>query len=339
MSDGHSRRGIGLYTKELISALGKFEPSHTYSFFTKPSEIDSRADIVHYPFFDPFLLTLGRTSPKPTVVTCHDLIPIVYAEHFPRGIRGEIKWQIQKRRLRQIARTIITDSNASKADIERVLGIPRARVFAVPLAPRTGFRPVTDTKRLSEVRKRYKLNNKYILYVGDVNWNKNVFGLLESVYRSVQLVLVGKAFTDADLPQTRAIRQRIDHLGITNVVTPGFVSDNDLAGLYSQAQMLVFPSFVEGFGFPVLEAQACGCPVVTSNVPSLREIAGPGVLVDPSKPEDIRRGLDMVLSFSSHQRRLLIQKGLEWAGNFTWEKVARQTVEVYEKTFRNYSGV
>lgn len=326
LSNAHAKRGIGIYTKELIEALVKHKSAHRYSFFTRISEIPKDVDGVHYPFFDPFFLTLPWATPKPTVVTCHDLIPIVYPDHFPRGIRGEIKWQIQKRALAHIALSIITDSQASKNDIEQILQYPKERIFSIPLAPRKVFQPIKDKKILSKLRETYKLNNKFILYVGDINWNKNIPGLLDSVH-NLELICVGKAFVDypTEMPK--------------NARTLGFVSDEDLAGLYSMAQALVCPSFAEGFGFPVLEAMACGCPVVTSNISSLMEIAGPAITVDPYKPEDIRKGIDMILSLSSGARHDMITKGFDWEKRFTWEKVAQDTVAVYEKAFRNNSGL
>lgn len=239
---------------------------------------------------------------------------------------------MQKRALMRVAETIITDSNSSKADIERVLNVPGERVFAIPLAPRSIFRPETNKRRLSEVRKKYKLNTRFILYVGDVNWNKNIPGLLEAFHlyaksskETAQLLLVGKAFVDADLPETREIRRHIGRLGIENVVTPGFVSDEDLVSLYSQAQMAVLPSFAEGFGFPVLEAMACGCPVVASRIPSLSEIAGPAILVDPGNAQSIANAMAQARSISKKTSQ-------SWAARFSWEKAAHRTMSVYEKT-------
>jgi glycosyltransferase involved in cell wall biosynthesis len=151
---------------------------------------------------------------------------------------------------------------------------------------------------------------------------------------------VGKAFIDPALPEAIAIGKHIHQLGIQErVIMPGFVSDEDLVGLYAQAEALLYPSFAEGFGFPVLEAQASGCPVITSNTSSVVEIAGPAVLVDPTKTEDIRHGLDMILSLTSENRRILIQKGLDWSRQFTWEKVAHATAHVYAETFNNHTGI
>lgn len=333
LTSAHSKRGIGLYTKELVEALEEHQPAHTYSHFSRSSGILTDADVIHYPFFDPFFLTLPWKSPKPTVVTCHDLIPIVFADHFPRGIRGEFKWQVQKNSLKRIADSIITDSQSSKNDIARILGYPSDHIYSIPLAARPVFQPVKDKKVLSDMKKKYKLNNKFILYVGDVNWNKNIPGLMRAfdlyakTYSDVQLVCIGKAFIEHQVKKA------------ANVTMPGFVSDEDLAGLYSLAQVLVYPSFAEGFGFPVLEAMACGSPVVTSDAPGLLEIAGPAITVDPHKPEDIRRGIDVVLSFSSSRRNEMIQKGFAWAKKFTWEKVAKDTVRVYEEIIHHYSGL
>lgn len=246
----------------------------------------------------------------------------MHADHFPRGIRGELKWQIQKLLIKKVAKNIITDSHASKHDIQQVLGFSPEHVFLIPLAPRVVFKP----NKLSEVRKKYKLNNKYVLYVGDVNWNKNIPGLLDSV-SNLPLVCVGKAFVDYQTEMPK------------NVKKLGFVSDEELAGLYSMAEVLVYPSYAEGFGFPVLEAMACGCPVVTSNVSSLVEIAGPAIMVNPYKPDDIRRGIDLALGLSASARHDMVASGFEWVKKFTWKKTAHATAKIYEKTINNYTRI
>jgi glycosyltransferase involved in cell wall biosynthesis len=347
MSGGHSARGIGLYTKELIDALTQFETAHTYSFFTQPHNIASKADVIHYPSFDPFFLTLPWSKPKPTVVTVHDLIPIAYPKEFPRGVRGGIKWQIQKYFLKRVSSQIITDSNASKTDIVHLAGIDPEIITSVPLAARSAIKVIEDKKMLSEVRKKYNLNNKYVLYVGDVNWNKNILRILDAFSqcdkidkKQLQLVLVGKAFLKSDLIETQQIHAHIEKLGIGSaVLTPGFVPDEDLAALYTMAEVLLYPSVAEGFGFPVLEALSCGCPVITSSTSSLQEIAGPSVVVDPTKTQDIREGLDMVLSWSSEKRNEMVKKSFAWTTKYTWKKVASETVKVYEKAFSHNTGI
>ncbi len=347
LSGGHSGRGIGLYTKELIRALGAYASDITVSQFSDISSVDSSVDVIHYPFFDPFFLTMPWRSSKPIVVTIHDLIPIAYPEHFPRGIRGEIKWQVQKQAVRAVANAVITDSRASKEDIKRFFGIPSGRIFPVPLAPRSTLRQVTDKRMLLSLKKRYSIREKFFLYVGDVNWNKNVMGLLAAIdlYKretksDFQVILVGRAFLDADLEQTAEIRRFVaEHNLNGEVITPGFISDSDLAAFYSLATACVFPSFAEGFGFPVLEALSCGCPVVTSDVASLNEISGPSIRINPTRPDDILRGLKTAVSLSASKRKELVQKGLDWAKQFTWKKVAVGTANVYEKTLNNHSGL
>lgn len=345
MTGGHSGRGIGLYTKELIEALAIHEPAHRYSYFSLPSGIPAECDVVHLPFFDPFILTLPWTVSKPTVVTVHDLIPIVHAAHFPKGIRGWFKWQIQRAVVKNTAAAIITDSEASRRDIERVLDFRKDRIFPIPLAPRSF--PVNSAGDLTqEVKKKYDVNGEFILYVGDVNWNKNIPGVLNAYSSYIKgkkdkpvLVLVGKAFPDYSIAESASIHAQIIQLGLTGLVKmPGFVPDEALGLLYRVARVLLYPSFAEGFGFPVLEAMAAGCPVVTSSVSSLPEIAGPAILVNPHRAEDIRRGLDMVLSLSSDLRSKLVAQGAHWAKQFTWARVAHETVRVYEKTHGNYSG-
>lgn len=347
MSGGHSGRGIGLYTKELIGAIGKYSPGTELSFFKDIASVDKKADIIHYPFFDPFFLTMPWRSPKPTIVTIHDLIPLSYPDHFPRGIKGEIKWQVQKWAVKHVARAVITDSVASKREIETIVQFPKDAITAIPLAPREVFRPVKDEKTLARIRKQYALPEAFFLYVGDVNWNKNIQGLLHAYFQYKKtrkeyekLILIGRAFWEKHLSEVKEIDRIIHQLDLsTDVRMPGFISDADLAGMYSLASACVFPSFAEGFGFPVLEAMACGCPVIAGDSPGLVEIAGPSVLVSPHNSSDIRKGLDMIRSLSVQKRDQIVTDGLVWTKKYTWQKVAVQTVKAYEKTLNHYSRI
>ncbi len=333
LNTGHRNRGVGTYTKLLIEALQKYESKHSYSFFTRGQKLPKNIDVVHYPYFDPFFLTLPFKKPRPTVITAHDLIPLVYPEHFPAGIRGRIKWQVQRLSLRRSTR-VITDSDSSKADIMRITGISPDSIDVVRLAPASTFRPVTDQALLRAVRKKYKLPRRFILYVGDLNWNKNITGLLKAfqkVKQDITLVLVGKAFIEGS-PEANAIQSSIDALGIrSEVIMPGFVPFDDLPVLYTLANVYVQPSFYEGFGLPILEGMACGCPVISSHASSLSEIAGPAIMIDPNNPDDIAMRLREALNMSTERRQTLIQKGILWAKRFSWEKAARQTVQSYEK--------
>jgi glycosyltransferase involved in cell wall biosynthesis len=293
------------------------------------------ADIVHYPYFDPFFLTLPLVKAKQTIVTVHDLIPLVFPYKFPAGIRGNIKWQVQKASLRRASR-IIADSLSSKNDIARIIGVKKEIIDTVYLAPDAAYHEISNSLALNAVRKKYSLPKQYILFVGDVNWNKNVTGLLRAFallrehkeLLQYKLVLVGRAFQDSTLTETQKINQLILEKDLEHVVIcPGSVPIEDLAGLYSMAAVYVQPSHYEGFGLPVLESMACGCPVVCANTSSLKEIAGPALQVSP-KPDAILMGITKMITAD---RRAQAMHQFEWVKQFTWKRVAAETIAAYER--------
>lgn len=336
LESGHKARGVGIYTGNLVSALEIYGKQHTYLYFTGKQPVPPEADIVHYPYFDPFFLTLPIFKPKPVVVTVHDLIPLVFPDKFPAGMRGTVKWKVQKLSLRG-ARRIIADSNSSKNDIVRLTGIKKESIDTVYLAPDPAYKPVTGQPLLSAARKKYSLPQNYLLYVGDVNWNKNIIGLLRAFtdlrkrngFSQYKLVLAGRVFQDDSLAETQEINRYIsEHVLEKSIIRPGGVSQEDLSCLYSMASVYIQPSFYEGFGLPVLEAMACGCPVVSTDVSCLKEIAGPAICVSP-KPEDLAAGISKMLTVD---RQAQATRQSEWVSRFTWKKVARETLGIYERT-------
>lgn len=338
LSTEHRMRGTGVYTKNLIDALAPYGKKHTITFFTRAEDIPQSTDVVHYPFFDPFFLTLPVIKRFPTVVTVHDLIPLVFPDKFTPGIRGKAKWQIQRLSLRG-ARAVITDSACSKDDIVRLTARSAEEVHVVPLAPSPQYKKVQNAVAQKQIRQRYHLPDDYVLYIGDVNWNKNVPGLIQAwkamqtKYRihTTKLVLAGSAFTDTEIRETREILQKIDSLGLNrHILRPGFIKDEDMAGVYSAAHSVVLPSWYEGFGFPVLEAMSCGVPVLATNRGSVPEITGPARIFDPADITAFAKAIRETLSLSESERDDIIRKGFEWAKNFTWQRVARETFAVYE---------
>lgn len=348
----HKVRGTGSYTQNLISALEKYKSEHLYSFFTRSQKLPNNVDLVHYPYFDPFFITLPVIKRFTSVVTVHDIIPIQFPEHFPRGIRGEIKWQIQKSLIKIMDR-IITDSKASRESIVQNINVPEDRVSVIPLAPAEHFAPVKNATVLQKAQKKYSLPRLFVLYVGDINWNKNIFGLLRA-FRDVifhktapfgsvnkantdmrldlRLVLVGKAFKNNKLNEAQEIDKVIHKLGIaSNVIKLGYVEDKDLPSIYSLARVYIQPSFAEGFGLPVLEAMACGCVVVSSCNSSLQEIAGPAIRIQPESPESIAQGMLQGLLLPEDKLKAYKQKAANWCRKFSWEMVARATVKTYEQ--------
>lgn len=340
---GHKTRGIGNYAKLLKEALQQTKSEHSFYFFARGEKLPRDIDLVHYTYFDPFFLTLPLLQSIPFVVTVHDLIPLVYPERFPRGIRGELKWLLQKRALLNADR-IITDSKASKIDIQKIVGLSPEKIDVVYLAPSPIYKPISDKRFLFQVKQRYSLPEQFILYVGDVNWNKNIIGMLKALKElksrnsnseNIKMVFVGKAFLDDSLSETQEINKTIQSLGVFgDILKPGFVPEEDLVALYNIANVYLQPSFAEGFGFPVLEAMACGCPVVTSRTSSLSEIAGPSILIDPHDPQDIARGICSTLRLRTKPE--LSKEAIAWTKNFTWKKTADETISVYEKAVGGY---
>lgn len=346
LSTEHRMRGTGVYTKNLIDALLKYEKNNTYTFFTRPQDISKDTDLVHFPFFDPFFLTLPFFKQYPTIVTVHDLIPLMFPEKFPPGIRGRLKWQIQRLSLIGAA-SIITDSKRSKTDIVCLIGKPDSSVHVVPLAASLRYRhkPKADVQK---VKTRYHLPDDYILYVGEVNWNKNVSGLLRAwkIVRnklsksSYKLVLAGSSFTDTSLRETRDLLREIESLGIgKSVVRPGFIKEGDMAALYSGATASILPSWYEGFGFPVLEAMACHTPVIATTGGSVPEIAGPAIRIDPGSVNNIASAVLETICLPKAARAALVAKEIQWVRQFTWERVAKKTVAVYENIIHHHSDI
>ena len=330
-----STRGVGVYTRELLSALQK-----AYTNDEIVSEYDPKhpPNLIHYPYFDPFEPTLKLVDSIPTVVTIHDLIPLRFPSHFPLGIRGKFNWLRQSRRVKQVSH-IVTDSESSKKDIISLIGLDQNMVTVVPLGPNhTQKVGVTMSDKIAT---SYSLPDKYILYVGDINWNKNVTGLIQAFSelkdKNLYLVLVGKVFSDQPaIPEYQELKDAIEKSGKKDLITLlGFVPSHHLSVLYARAKLYVQPSWYEGFGLPVLEAMKFGCPVASSNRGSLPEIGGEAVAYfDP--PKNMTEVIANLLS-SPAKLDKFAALGLTRAKEFTWAKTAALTHGVYEKVLASRS--
>lgn len=337
LKSGHKVRGTGYYVRHLQNALEKYYPENNYQFFVNKKELYGEIDIVHFPYFDPFILTLPLKKEYTTVVTVHDLTPIVFSDHFPRGIKGSIKWKLKKEALKKVD-AVITDSESSKKDIVNNIGISEDNVHVVYLAAGEKFKQDSELKiKSSKLNDKYGLPEKFIMYVGDVTWNKNLPRIIKAIKKlDITLVLVGKALTQEnvelshpwnnDLKKVRDLIKNDKHF-----ITLGFIPDQDLVTLYQTALLLVMPSLYEGFGLPILEAMQSGCPVVTSKKGSIPEVAGGAAFfVDPESVNSIENGIGEVF-LNQKLRKELSEKGLKQADNFSWKKTAQQTIEVYKK--------
>ena len=269
----------------------------------------------------------------PRVVTIHDLAFLRYPHFFRRWFRTYARVVVP--RLARSARAVITVSEASKADVTRLLGIPEARVFVVPNGVDEGFTPVDpESERAKEVRARYNLPRAFALTVGSIEPRKNLTRLFQSLEllrtrpqtADLALVHVGPYGWLADDVERSASKLRAD--GTVRFL--GYVPPPDLPVLYSAARLMVYPSLFEGFGLPVLEAMACGCPVVTSDVASLAEVAADAaVLADPYSVEAIADAIGRVWSEAS-VRSDLRERGRRRSRQYSWRRAARATVEVYD---------
>lgn len=333
----HRVRGTGFYLTNLKGALLKEYGESEFTFTKRGDKISEKIDVIHYPYFEPFFLTLPIKKPAKTIITVHDLTPIVFKNDFPSGIKGNFKWQIQKNILRKTD-LVITDSESSKKDILRIVGLNESKVKVVYLAAADHFRQVTEEKKLM-IKKKFNLPSEFILYVGDVTSNKNLPRLIEAVNKTdYSMVIVGQAFKNLNYDKNNAWNKdlkRAQELASKNkkIITLGFVQDEDLVGLYNCATALVLPSLYEGFGLPILEAMQSGCPVLSAKSGSIPEIAGNAVLyVDPFRVDSIKEGIEKLMT-DKKLRENLIKSGLENCKKFTWKKTAKETYEAYRSLF------
>jgi len=330
----HRVRGTGFYLQNLKASLEEYYPENKYIDFNRGDSLEEDIDIVHYPYFEPFFLTLPISSKNKKIVTVHDLTPLVFPNHFKPGLKGMLKWKIQKLALMN-ADMIITDSESSKKDIIKYVGINPAKIRVVYLAAGSEFKVLKSKEETESVRKKYSLPKEFVLYVGDATWNKNLPRLIEAVSKiNVPLVMVGKALIDKvidaqnpwnkDLVKAQKLAEENK-----NVFRLGFVSSEDLVALYNAATLFVMPSIYEGFGLPILEAMSCKCPVVTSKGGSLAEVVGEGgKYVDPYDVDSIAKGISEIFNNKSLQEEFS-QKGLIQSKKFTWHKTADETMDVY----------
>jgi glycosyltransferase involved in cell wall biosynthesis len=339
LTTGHAGRGVGFYTKNLLDHLDSAAKQNGHEIVRITDVSDSSGvDLLHYPFFDLFFHTLPIQSTVPTVVTVHDAIPLEFPDRYPAGLRGGLNLALQKLALSR-SRLVITDSYASVKAVRKYLRVPHEKIKLIYLAPAPYYKQVSDAKSLQATSKKYHLPKTFVLYVGDVNWNKNLYGLLAAAKNlQVPLVLVGKQSAlieqaDFDHPELAHLRPAMDLINRPNsqVYRLGFVPDDDLVNIYNLATVYCQPSFAEGFGLPVLEAMACGTPVSCSNTHSLPEIAGQAAsYFDPKNMDSIAWSLRSLINSKTESGKL-VKLGLMQVKKYSWDYTARSTVRVYEE--------
>lgn len=334
LDDLNATRGVGSYTKNLVSALQTLAKKEKFGVEAVDAQRTDLTgfDIVHYPYFDFFKNTLRPKKSVKTVVTIHDTIPLLYPEHYPVGLKGRVNLHLQKRSLRQMSH-VITISETSKKDIIRLLSVEPSQVSVVYEGPTVRERKLSPNE-LKDLQKKYNLPDKFILYIGDVNWNKNLITLCSAAVKSkTHLVLIGKAAVNTDFDRKHIENKPLVTLQETYGNNPyihrlGFVEES-LNGFFELALCYCQPSYYEGFGLSVLDALLLKTPVLCARTQALVELyEGAVTFFNPYNVEELVL-LIKQLGKDSNQLRL-VKAGHLLAQKFSWEKAAMQTYEVYK---------
>jgi len=297
-----------------------------FDFITQLRRI--RPEVFHYQYTGPVLAV------SPEVVTIHDISFEEHPEFFSRQERYRLYLTV--RRAVKTARRIITVSEFSRSQIVRLLGVPEEKIRVIYNGVGPEFRPIHDQEAIEQRLGRYGLRKPYLLAVGNISRRKNqkvlVRGFAAWLRRQRdaehQLVLAGRQDSTVE-----DIRHEAAGLGLapTQIVFPGYIPDQDLPYLYAGAELFLAPSLYEGFGLPLVEAMACGIPVIASRASCFPEIAGEAVrYVDPLDPEEIAVSMGEVIENAAYAQEL-VQRGLQRARLFRWDEAARQTLDVYQE--------
>jgi len=337
--------GIGRYTKSLLRSLRALNGDHELVLFDLADDrlggrasVDLRVaaesggsgDSVPLDVFHSTGFALPPEGKVPLVMTVHDLTFLTHprvhtVENWGRAIAAAADAAGR-------GATFIAVSRHTRDEVVGLLGVSTDRVTVVHEAPDPVFLP--GEAGSATVLEGFGLRGDFVLAVGSLEPRKNLIGLLDgmlqlprSVADRVTLVVVGPRGW-----RNRSIRERMDRARRSlRVKEVGYVSTEELVELYRRATIFAYPSLSEGFGLPVLEAMACGAPVLTSNRSSLPEVAGAAaLLVDPDDPADIAAGLDRLLSDRA-LRTGMIEKGFDNVRRFSWDRCARETVAVYRR--------
>lgn len=324
------------YAKQLPTFYFNIKGSNSLKFFkylcqiinelkTLSALLFHRWDIFHPTYYNPYFLKLFPRIPY--VVTVHDMIH----EKFPKKFHRRDFTSKWKREIVENAKKIIAVSESTKKDLIELFDIPAEKITVIY----HGNSIVPHNNSDKTILEKLGTTGKYLLFVGQRGGYKNFHTFIDEVSpiirssEALKLLCVGGGTFSAhekDFLSTNNISHRVVQVN---------VSDSELATLYSNAELFVFPSLYEGFGIPILEAFACGCPVACSNKTSLPEVGGDAVaLFDPTENGSIRKTIESVLE-DTRYRNSLISRGYERVAEFTWKKTAEETKAVYEEVYRS----
>lgn len=285
---------------------------------------EDRPDLLHVQYTGPL------TSPVPQVVSVHDISFLEHPEYFPWARAAQLRATVE--RTARAAAKVITPSEFSRQCILRRYGLDESKVVAIPIAASSAFRPMPRDAARQHVRARFNFHRPFVLTVGDLQPRKNQIGLIQAFEELLthhplghDLVIVGQDTWYSDRVREAARKSRASE----RIHFTGWVNDTDLHMLYGASDMIVFPSFYEGFGLPILEAMASGRCVACSNTSAMPEVANAtGILFDPSDRGGMMRAMRDVL-LDAQLRTRMERLGQQRASHFTWEATARKTLDVY----------
>jgi glycosyltransferase involved in cell wall biosynthesis len=280
-------------------------------------------------YHSPYYLMPYRPG-VPAVFTCHDLIPLIFRQYF--NARQRLIYRFAHQLALNSAQITIAVSHSTKHDLQRFFRVSPDRIVVIPEGVDNHFKPPSRAE-LDRVRQHYALPDRYMLYFGSNKPHKNVPCLIEAFAQAVssdrksaiRLVIAGH--WDQRYPQAKDWVTKLNLKDRVRFI--GLVTDDELPALYGGAELFAFPSEYEGFGLPVLEAMACGVPVVCGDRSSLPEVAGDAALLcDPDNVAALAHAIEQALT-DRDMRAMLQQRGLARAAQFSWEQTAEHTLQVY----------
>jgi glycosyltransferase involved in cell wall biosynthesis len=288
----------------------------------------TRVDVMHYPAFPPLL------PPRRFVLTVHDCTPWMFSDTMQT--KSHLYFRSSLRLWGKRSRLIITPSEASKTDIVRCLGIPAGRVKVVALGVGDGWTDSSSLDAPLPVDGLASVERDYILFVGTVEPRKNLAVVIRALARLRKrglhrhLVIVGRWGWGV-----AALQQIVQQYGLADTVHfAGHVSDDRLKDFYRRAAVLVQPSMHEGFGLPIVEAMALGCPVIASRIPAhLAVLADAGLYFTAADDAELAEVMSRVIS-TEQLRGALTESGLRRSRHFTWQEAAARTLELYREVAR-----
>ena len=292
-------------------------------------------------YFNPHFFTAPLSVGSKKIITFHDLSFERYPGFFSRRKRLWQRFLMAAQQEAKKADKIIAVSQSTKDDLINLYGLEPGKIRVIYSGVGKQFRPIKNgsvalkltAQSTVKLKKKYNLPDRFVLYFGTIEPRKNLIGLIKAFEllkrqgkrgSQIKLVIAGtNGWLYKDILKTaQESKYRRD------IIFTGFIEDKDKPYLYNLAELFVYPSFFEGFGFPPLEAMACGLPTIVSHTSSLPEVVGQGALmIDPYNIDELAWAMEMALTDSNLKERL-IKKGIAQAKKFSWSKCARQTLKV-----------